>query len=80
MSNRRKIEKALRALGAEGALVEFIRNRDMAYGDSWDASYWSVDFTLNDQKHHYESDLGDTVDEGVEIMLEEMQSDFAVNN
>lgn len=80
MTNRKKILKAAEQAGYKVKSLVFERERDCAYGDSWDASYWLLETECGEC---FASDNGDTVDDGVDIMIEEILSEsnngFGVN-
>lgn len=66
MTNRKRIEKALKEAGYKIKRLEFIRNTEYIYGDSCDASYWNAETECGET---FSSDNGDTVSEGVELMI-----------
>lgn len=66
MTNRKRIEKALKEAGYKIKILEFIRCTEYIYGDSADASYWNAETECGEV---FSSDKGDTVSEGVELMI-----------
>ena len=78
MSNRRKIQKFCSDNQLKINNLEFIRCREPIYGDSADASYWSLELL---DKHGnvctYISDMGDTIGESVSMMLDDLGEDLS---
>ncbi len=66
MTNRKRIGKALKEAGYKIKILEFIRLTEYIYGDAADASYWYAETECGET---FSSDNGDTVSEGVELMI-----------
>ena len=66
MTNRKRIENALKKAGYKIKILEFIRHTEHIYGDSCDASYWNAE---TEYGKIFTSNNGDTVSEGVELMI-----------
>jgi hypothetical protein len=71
MTNRQKIIKACKDAGVEIKQIKFQRCTEYIYGDSVDASFWDIDTNIG----AYCSGGGDSVDEGVDIMIEDIKLD-----
>lgn len=71
MNNRKRIKKALEQSGYTPISIEFHKETEYIYGDYSNASYW---FIQTEEGESFDSSLGDTVDQGVDIMIEEIKA------
>ena len=55
------------------------RNRDHAYGDSWDSSCWNLTVMVNGEEHLYAPEH-DTTEKAIEKMFEEIEDDIKDNS
>lgn len=76
MGNRKKIMRFCKIHQIEVLSLNFERSRDYAYGDSWDNSSWELECLINGKKCNYVSGLGDSVNESVDLMLQEILEDL----
>ena len=75
MTNRKRIEIALKKAGYKIKVLEFIRHTEYIYGDSCDASYWNAETECGEI---FTSDNGDTVSEGAELMIADIFNNMVV--
>ena len=68
MTNRKKIEK-------------FCYDRNLKIGDLTflGASYWQLEISLHEQLQYqtYDTSMGDTVEEGIELMFKDIEDDMS---
>jgi len=77
MTNRKKIEHFCKKNNIIIHLLEFIRNRDAEYGNTFDASYWELNGAINNISITYNSYYGyDSVNEDVDIMLSTIDNEI----
>ena len=76
-NNRKVIESFCNDRNIKIKSLEYIRNRDYQYGDSWDSSYWEMSIYLSESKiETYDTSLGDTIGEGIELMFDNIDDDL----
>jgi len=74
MSNRKKIENFCKKRNWEIKSLDYIRNRDAAYGDTWDASWWNLILIIDDKEIELETDVGyNRIAESVDKFLEKLE-------
>ena len=79
MSNRKKILKFCKDRNLTVKYLEWVRNRDYAYGDSWDTSCWELTLLINGEERLY-APQDDTTEMAIERMFEEIEDDIKENN
>lgn len=76
-NNRKIIESRCHERNLKIHSLEYIRNRDYQYGDSWDSSYWELSIYLSESKiETYDTSLGDNTIQGIELMFEQIDEDL----
>lgn len=75
MSNRKKILKFCSDRGLTVKSLVWERNRDHAYGDSWDSSCWNLVLLVKDDDRLYAPE-DDTTEMAIEKMFEEIEEDI----
>lgn len=55
--------------------LEYVRNRDHAYGDSWDSSCWNLTIKVNGEERLYAPE-DDTVAKAIQRMFQEIEEDM----
>lgn len=79
ISNRKQIENFCNDRNIKIHSLEYIRNHEYIYGDSFDSSYWELSIFLTESTiSTYDTTLGDTIADGIKLMFEAIQCD--VNN
>ena len=77
MTNRALIESMCESRGIKIKLLEYIRCRDYAYGDSWDSSYWELTIYLTEHVDEtYDTTLGDNISGGILLMFDQIDKDI----
>lgn len=72
MTSRRRIEKFCKEKGLKVLNLRYERNRDAAYGDTWDTSYWELELELEGKKEIFHT-CGDTeIEESIPNMFEDI--------
>lgn len=75
--NRKQIEKFCNDRNIKIHSLDYIRNREYIYGDSFDSSYWELSIYLTESNiNTYDTRLGDTIADGINLMFETIQSDI----
>jgi len=75
MNNRKRILKFCKDRGLTVGSLVWERNRDHAYGDSWDSSCWNLTVAINGENHLYAPE-DDTTEKAIELMFEEIEDDI----
>ena len=72
-TNRSKIKKFCKKNNLEILKLKFIRNRDACYGDTWDASFWILEFSFKDNIEEFAtSPLGNNITDDIDFMLKDI--------
>lgn len=79
MSNRKKILKFCSDRNLTVKSLVWERNRDHAYGDSWDSSCWNLVLCINGVDLLYAPE-DDTTEMAIERMFEEIEEDIKDNS
>lgn len=77
ISNRKQIENFCNDRNIKIHSLEYIRNHEYIYGDSFDSSYWELSIFLTESTiSTYDTTLGDTIADGIKLMFEAIQCDM----
>lgn len=77
ISNRKQIENFCNDRNIKIHSLEYIRNHEYIYGDSFDSSYWELSIFLTESTISiYDTTLGDTIADGIKLMFEAIQCDM----
>lgn len=75
--NRKQIEKFCNDRNIKIHSLEYIRNHEYIYGDSFDSSYWELSIYLTESNiNTYDTSLGDTIANGIKIMFDTIVNDI----
>ena len=76
-NNRKQIEKFCNDRNIKIHSLEYIRNHEYIYGDSFDPSYWELSIYLTDSNiSTYDTTLGDNITDGIKIMFDNIVDDI----
>lgn len=77
ISNRKQIENFCNDRNIKIHSLEYIRNHEYIYDDSFDSSYWELSIYLTESNiSTYDTRLGDTIADGIKLMLSAIVKDI----
>lgn len=77
ISNRKQIENFCNDRNIKIHSLEYIRNHEYIYDDSFDSSYWELSIYLTESNiSTYDTTLGDNITDGIKLMLSAIEKDI----
>lgn len=77
ISNRKQIENFCNDRNIKIHSLEYIRNHEYIYDDSFDSSYWELSIYLTESNiSTYDTRLGDNITDGIKLMLSAIVKDI----
>lgn len=77
ISNRKQIENFCNDRNIKIHSLEYIRNHEYIYDDSFDSSYWELSIYLTESNiSTYDTTLGDNITDGIKLMLSAIVKDI----